>query len=253
MQLITDPLFYAAAVPAAFLVGLGKSGLTQGMGALAVPLLALTQPVPTAAAIMLPLLMAADLMGLKTLARHADWALVRLLLPAALGGIVLGALLFGQLPPAAVATVLGVTTLTFLAIRLFVKQSPDAPKPSRSKGAILGALSGFTSFIAHAGSPPVAFYLMPLRLKPIVYSATVSVLFAAINFSKWLPYAALGLIDTRNMLTSLVLLPVPVLGVWVGVRLLGRVSPLLFTRLLLAGMAVTGTKLLWDGVNGLMR
>ncbi len=251
--LITDPLFYAAAVPGAFLIGLSKSGLASGIGALAVPLLALTQPVPTAAAILLPLLMAADLMGLKTLMRHADWPLVRRLLPAALVGVLVGALLFRQLPAAAVAFVLGLITLTFLAIRLFVKPKGDAPPPSNIKGYVLGGLSGFTSFIAHAGSPPIAFYLMPLKLKPLVYSATVSVLFAAINFSKWLPYAALGLIDTRNMLTSLVLLPIPLLGVWLGVRWVGHVSPVFFTRLLLLGMGITGSKLLWDGVSGLLR
>ena len=89
-MLITDPHFYAVAVPAALLMGLGKSGFASGIGALAVPLMALAVPVPQAAAIMLPLLLAADVMGLAQLVRHCDWRLVRLLLPPGLVGVVAG-------------------------------------------------------------------------------------------------------------------------------------------------------------------
>jgi uncharacterized membrane protein YfcA len=249
--LITDPLFYAVAVPAALLMGLSKSGVAVGIGALAVPLMALAVPVPQAAAIMLPLLMAADAVGLASLLKHVDWGLVRLLLPAGLGGIGLGWLLFGWLSPPAVAAITGALTLVFVAIRVFLPAKADAPPPARWMGRLMAALSGFTSFIAHAGSPPIGFYVLPLKLSPLVFSATMSVFFAAINFSKWLPYALLGLIDATNMLTSLVLLPIPVLGVWVGVRLVRRVSVGLFNRLLLTGMLLTGLKLLWDGVRGL--
>ncbi len=231
-------------------MGLSKAGLA-GFGALAVPLMALMIPVPQAAAIMLPLLMAADVMGLSSLARHADWRLIRLLLPAGLAGIALGWALFGWLSAPAVAAITGVLTLAFVAIRVFLPARADAPPPSRWAGRVLAVLSGFTSFIAHAGSPPIGFYVLPLRLAPLVFSATMSVFFAAINFSKWAPYALLGLIDSTNMLTSLALLPLPVLGVWVGVRLVRRLSMLLFNRLLLAGMLLTGVKLLWDGARGL--
>ena len=63
-----------------------------------------------------------------------------------------------------------------------------------------------------------------------------------------LPYAALGLIDLRNMATSAVLLPLAPLGVWVGVRLVRRIDPTWFYRLAYLGMFLTGGKLLWDGV-----
>ena len=250
-MLISDPMFYALAVPAGLLIGLSKSGVAVGFGALAVPLMALAVPVPQAAAIMLPLLMAADVMGLATLMKHADWRLIRLLLPAGLVGIGLGWALFGGLSAPAVAAITGALTLVFVAIRVLRPAKADAPPPSRWMGRLMAVLSGFTSFVAHAGSPPIGFYVLPLRLSPLVFSATMSVFFAAINFSKWVPYALLGLIDGTNMLTSLVLLPLPLLGVWVGVKLLRHVSVALFNRLLLGGMLLTGLKLLWDGARGL--
>ncbi len=59
-------------------------------------------------------------------------------------------------------------------------------------------------------------------------------------------YAWLGLLDWRNMATSLVLLPVAPIGVWVGVRLARRISQVLFYRFLYVGMFLTAVKLLWD-------
>ena len=247
--MIDDLWFYAAAIPAALLIGLSKSGFATGFGALAVPLLALSVPVPQAAAIMLPLLVASDAVGLAALVRQRDRGLIRLLLPAGLLGVGIGTLLFGVLPARAVAGLVGGLTLAFLAIRVLFPPHADAPPPPRWLGFVLGAVSGFTSFVAHAGSPPIGFYVLPLKLKPIVFAATMSVFFAAVNLSKWVPYAWLGLIDRRNMLTALVLLPAALLGVWIGVRLVKRVSPVLFYRLFHVGMLLTGLKLLWDGLR----
>ena len=68
-----------------------------------------------------------------------------------------------------------------------------------------------------------------------------------INLAKWIPYGLLGLLDLRNMATSLALLPLAPLGVWIGVRMARRISPVLFYRLLYVGMGLTGCKLVWDG------
>ena len=247
--MITDPWFYAAAIPAALLIGLSKSGFASGFGALAVPLLALSVPVPQAAAILLPLLVASDLVGLTALVRQRDQALIRLLLPAGLLGVLVGALLFGVLSAQTVAAVVGALTLAFLATRLVFPPRADAPPPPRWLGFVLGTVSGFTSFVAHAGSPPVAFYVLPLRLPPVVYAGTMAVFFAAVNMAKWVPYAWLGLIDQRNMLTALVLVPVAIAGVGLGVWLVRRISPVYFYRILHVGMGLTGVKLLWDGLR----
>jgi uncharacterized membrane protein YfcA len=245
--LITDPAFYAVAVPAALLVGLGKSGLGGGMGMLAVPLIALAVPVPQAAAIVLPLLTVGDLFGLAALIRERDRALLRVLLPSGLVGIVLGFLLFGVLSSQAMAGFVGAMTLAFLAQRLLFRPGEQTRIPARWVGVLAGLVSGLTSFAAHAGGPPISFYLLPMRLAPTVFAATGAVYFAAINLSKWLPYAWLGLIDWTNMSTSLALAPVAALGVWIGVYLLRRIPTVWFYRLVSLGLLVTGLKLLADG------
>ncbi len=247
--LIHDPWFYAVAIPCVLLMGVSKAGFGAGFGALVVPMMAMTVPVPQAAAIMLPLLAVMDLMGLATFLRERDRALLRLLLPAGLLGTVIGTLSFGVLSAKTVAAIVGAITLAFLAIRLFFPPRADAPPPPRWLGWVLGIVSGFTSFVAHAGGPPVSFYLLPQRLTPVVFTATTTVFFAAVNASKWIPYAWLGLIDERNLLTSAVLAPLAPVGVWVGAKLTRRVRPGLFYALVYLGMFVTGVKLLWDGIR----
>ena len=249
LPLITDPFFYAVAIPAVLLLGVSKSGFGAGFGSLAVPMMALAVSVPQAAAILMPVLLVMDILGMAAFRNDFDRRLLKFLLPFGLLGIVAGTLLFKLLEPRLVAGIVGAFTLLFLAQRLLFPPRPDAAPPPRWVGALLTATSGFTSFIAHAGGPPIAFYLLPLKLPPLVFAASTSVFFAAINLSKWLPYAWLGLIDTRNMLTSLVLLPITPIGVWVGVRFVRRVSPALFYRLFNLGLLLTGVKLLWDGLR----
>ena len=248
LPIITDPFFYAVAVPAVLLLGISKSGFGAGFGSLAVPLMAMAITVPQAAAVLMPVLLLMDLLGVAVFRKDFDKTLLKFLIPFALVGTLMGALLFKLLDAKVVAGLVGAFTLLFLAQRLLFPPKPDSPPPPRWLGALLSITTGFTSFIAHAGGPPISVYVIPLRLSPIKFTATMAFLFFVINLSKWIPYAWLGLLDMRNMSTSLVLLPLAPLGVWVGVRIARRVSQVLFYRLLYGGMFLTGCKLLWDGL-----
>jgi uncharacterized membrane protein YfcA len=246
---ITDPYFYVVTVPAVLLLGVSKSGFGAGFGSLAVPMMALAVSVPQAAAILMPVLLLMDVLGMAAFRKDFDLKLLKFLIPCGLVGIVVGALLFKMLDARVVAGIVGVFTLLFLAQRLLFPPKADSAPPPRWLGAILTATSGFTSFVAHAGGPPVNAYMIPLRLSPIRFTATMAFFFFVINLSKWVPYAWLGLLDWRNLATSLVLLPIAPIGVWVGVRLARRISQVLFYRFLYAGMFLTGVKLLWDAVR----
>ncbi len=228
-------------------MGVSKSGFGSGFGSMAVPMMALAVTVPQAAAIMMPLLFIMDVLGMAAFRRDVDWRLFRFLVPFALLGTLIGTLLFKWMDPRLVAGLVGALTLLFLAQRLLFPPRPDAPPPPRWLGGVLTVISGFTSFIAHAGGPPLNAYLIPLKLKPIVFTATVAFLFFLVNLSKWIPYAWLGLLDMQQMATAVVLMPFAPLGVWVGVFLARRIQPVLFYRLVYAGMMLTGLKLVWDG------
>jgi hypothetical protein len=176
-----------------------------------------------------------------------DWHLLRFLVPCGLIGTVLGYFLFRALNPGVVEVLVGGFTLLFLAQRLLFPPKADSAPPPRWVGAILTATSGFTSFIAHAGGPPITAYVIPLRLSPLLFTSTMAFFFFVINLSKWVPYGMLGLLDMRNMLTSVTLLPLVPLGVWVGISMARRIDADLFYKFVYLGMFLTGLKLLWDG------
>ena len=247
--LITDPYFYAVTIPAVLLLGVSKSGFGAGFGSLAVPLMALAESVPQAAATLMPVLLLMDILGMAAFRKDFDLKLLRFLIPCGLIGTVIGTLLFKLLNTNTVAGIVGFFTLLFLAQRLLFPPKVDSAPPPKWLGAILTATSGFTSFIAHAGGPPISAYVIPLRLSPVKFTATMAFFFFIINLSKWIPYAWLGLLDTRNMATSLVLLPIAPIGVLVGVRLARRINEVLFYRFVYLGMFLTGVKLVYDAVR----
>lgn len=247
MNLIVDPFFYIVAIPAVVLMGLSKSGFGAGFGSLAVPLMALAVSVPEAAAIFMPLLFVMDVATLKAFRRDLDWTLFKMLLPWGLLGILVGTLLFKSLDARTVAGMVGLFAWLFLAQRKLFPPHADAPPPPLWWGRLMAMTSGFTSFVSHSGGPPMNAYVIPLKLPPMVFTGTMAAFFFLINLSKWLPYAWLGLLDGRNLSTSLVLMPFAWLGVWLGVKVARRISMVWFYRLVDGGMFLTGAKLIWDG------
>ena len=131
--LITDPHFYAVAIPAVLLMGVSKSGFGAGFGSLAVPLMALAVSVPQSVAIFMPILFLMDILGMAAFRKDFDLQLLKFLVPCGLVGIVFGALLFKLLPAHIVAGIVGIFTLLFLAQRLLFPPKADSAPPPRWK------------------------------------------------------------------------------------------------------------------------
>lgn len=252
--MLTQPSFYATAIPAVILLGLSKGGFA-GLGALGMPLMALTIPPVQAAAITLPILIVQDAFSVWVYRRAWDRTNLRILLPGAIAGILAAYLLAARVPDAAVALVLGVISIAF-ALRRFLarassRNAPPAP-PSRPAGWFWGAIAGFTSMIAHAGGPPFQIYLIPQRLPRDLFVGTGVVFFALVNLIKVPPYFALGQFSRENLLTSAVLFPLAILSTYAGVWLVRRVSGERFYDIVYVLLLLLGTKLVWDGVEWLL-
>ncbi|MFZ6761161.1 sulfite exporter TauE/SafE family protein [Roseomonas sp. KE0001] len=249
--LVTDPWFYALAVPALLITGISKGGFASGGGNLSVPAMALLIPAPQAAAISLPVLCAMDLAGLRAWWGRWSWREMRAIIPGGLLGILLGTLAFGAMSDRHVKLMVGVISLVFLARSLWLaRRGPPPPsRPNAWKGGFWSTISGFTSTIAHAGGPPLAVYLYPLRLDRGTLAATTVVFFGVMNYVKLVPYAALGQLGLSNLLTSLVLLPLAPAGIRLGVWLHGRISDRAFYRSIHLLLALTGVKLVADGLG----
>jgi uncharacterized membrane protein YfcA len=251
-MLITDPLFYAAAIPALLITGISKAGFGSGLGILAVPLIALTVPASQAAAIMLPILCIMDLAALW--AYRGQWSRenMKIMLPGGVAGIVLGALTFRYVSEAGLKLMLGTVAIGFLLQRWLSKAAAaEKAEPAQCKGYFWSALSGYTSTLAHAGGPPLSIYLLPQKMDKALLVGTTVVFFTVMNYVKLVPYTLLGLFDSRNLATSAGLVPLGVLGIFCGVWLRKRIPEVLFYRLCYAFLFVTGGKLLYDGITRL--
>lgn len=92
MTLPGDPLFYLLAAIAVTLVGLGKGGFS-GLGSAAMPVMTLAIDPISGAAILLPLFIVQDVVGVWSFRRSIDWGLLGWTLPGCALGIFLGWLL----------------------------------------------------------------------------------------------------------------------------------------------------------------
>jgi uncharacterized protein len=254
--MITDPLFYAVAIPAVILVGLGKGGF-RGIGMLSLPLMALAISPVRAAAIMLPILIVQDNVAIWAYRRAWDGRNLAILLPSATVGVLLGYLLAEYVSDAGVATAVGLLSVAFAGERLISERrsaAPPKPKPAGvAAGWFWGIVSGFTSMIANAGGTTFQIYLMPQRLPRDVFVGTGCIFFAILNWIKVPPFIALGQFTAENLLTSLVLFPLAIASTWAGVILVRRVSAERFYTLTYVLLLLVGAKLLWDGVGELVQ
>lgn len=250
MLMLLDPFFYIMAIPAVLIVGISKGGFGGGLGVVAVPILTLAIDPVLAAAIMLPILCTMDLLAVKAFWKKWDWELFKHLIPSAVIGIIVGTISFHSLDGEVIKLIVGLMALGF-TLQHWLKLSTSAKKPSKVMGAFWSGLSGFASFVAHAGGPPISFYLLPLKLEKSVYLGTSVLFFTSINYLKLIPYFFLGQLSIGNITTSLVLLPIAFIGVYVGVFLHKRISQELFFKLAYLFLFLTGLKLVWDGVRAL--
>ncbi len=250
--MIADPLFYAVAIPAVLLFGIAKGGFGGGLGVAAVPLMALVMSPVQAAAILLPILCLMDLLTLWAYRGRWVWPELRVLLPASLVGIAVGTVMFGYMSPEVVKLIIGIVAILFTAHHWLRKQlATTHGHVPRAYGWLGGSVAGFTSFISHAGGPPITMYLLRRPLDRTDFIATTAVFFAVVNYVKLVPYAWLEQLSTENLTYSLLLAPFAPVGVAAGVWLHRRVSDRFFFAVAYLLLFVVGLKLVRDGIVGL--
>jgi uncharacterized membrane protein YfcA len=245
-----DPHFYLFAIPAVLLIGLAKGGFT-GFGALGMPLMALAMDPVQGAAILLPILIAQDAVGVAAFRKSWDGHVLVVMLPSAVVGVVLGWRFAASVSSAEILATVGAISILFGAYRLWIERGGRIAASSNSPtwvGWLFGVATGFTSQIAHAGGPPFQMWVMPRRLPRDVLVGTSAIFFAALNWIKVPAYVALGQFTRPNALATLVLLPFAILASLAGVKLVRKVPAERFYTIIYVLMVVAGAKLLWDGI-----
>ena len=250
--MLTDLNFYAVALPAVALYGLSKGGLS-GVSLLAMPLMALFLSPLQAAAILLPVLLVQDAVTVYTFRHNWDRETLVRMLPGAMLGIGFGALTAALVTPAQIRLAVGLLAIGFCLNAWFgSKPAAGTPLPHNWLRSIgWAAVSGYLSFVIHAGGVPYNLYTLPRISSRELFVGTSSVFFALINAFKIIPYWGLGQLTETNLQLSVVLLPVAVLANLGGIWLVRRIPTTYFYRAIHGLTFCVGLKLVIDGLSAI--
>lgn len=244
-EIFTLPAFWALAIVGVFLTGISKSGFAGGAGVVAVPLLALIIPPTDAVVLVLPLLLLMDVQTISHHRRHLAFKELRIIVPAALLGVILGTYVLQDLPDGPLQLLLGILCLLFAATQFW---HPQLQLSSRA-GWLLGGFAGISSTLIHAGGPPLNIYLATRKLPRRIWISTAAVFFAAINFAKVFAYAAIDLWQSSLLLITFALVPVAIAGIFAGHRIQAVISEAAFVRIVMICLGVSGLLLIFKSFS----
>nr|WP_321507278.1 sulfite exporter TauE/SafE family protein [uncultured Celeribacter sp.] len=249
--MVLDLHFFLFAVPAVVFAGLSKGGFGSAAAFAATPFLALILEPGQAVGLMLPLLMVMDVTAVKVFWRKWDLRIAGTLILGALPGIVVGALVYGVAKPAVFKFLIGAVALGFVLWQSGKAMGWIRP-PKREIGLIgglfWGGVTGFTSFISHAGGPPAAVYMLSQRMDKTTYQATSVLVFWAVNAIKVIPYSMVGIFTPESLKADLFLIPAAVVGVLLGAWAHHKLSDKVFFALAYIFLTLTGAKLIWEAL-----
>lgn len=242
------PLAWGICVFAILITGISKSAFGGALGGIGVPMMAMFMAPRLVVAVLLPILCVMDAFGVR--AYWKKWSLeeLKLILPAGLVGIVIGALAMGLLSDRYIKGMIGIIAISFMLDRIFqLRQRLHWQQlPGKYFARVCALVSGVTSTVAHAGGPPILVYLMARNLTKQMFVATTAVFFTVLNAGKLLPYAAMGFFTLDSWKIALSLAVFAPLGVWLGLYVLRIIPERYFFSLATALLGISGIKLLYD-------
>ena len=240
-------LFFAVAGAAAFFVGASKGGLPM-VGVLGVPLLALVMPPVAAAALLLPVYIVSDMVGLWAYRKEYSPRNLAILIPAMVFGVGLGWATARITEEWMVTLLVGVIGL-YYCITVVFRNTRAPPRPADiPRGVFWGMIAGFTSFVSHTGGPPYQAYVLPQKLPKMMFAGTSTIVFAVINLVKLVPYWALGQFNPGNLEVAAMLSPVAVAGALIGYKLTAVIPETLFYRIVEAALFLISLKLIYEAL-----
>lgn len=248
-----EHIFYVVMALAVCILGLSKGGFA-GIGAISTPLIAAFSDPATAVGLMLPIMLIQDPVSVFMYRGSFEWRILARMVPGALAGVILAYLFAATVPIWGMTLTLGIISITFslwqlIRIRLRLPSKVFSPRIDQIFGYLAGAGAGFSSTIAHAGTPPFQIYVLPKRLPRETYVGTSVLFFFCVNLMKLPAFAALNLVTTHSLIISLAFVPIAVISSWVGVLLVRRIALdrfVIASNLILLGI---GIWLLVEGLN----
>jgi uncharacterized membrane protein YfcA len=223
-------------------VGFLKTSIAGGVGLLLTPTLSLLLPAPVVLALIAPLMNLSDPLALRLYWRRWDARQLRLLAPSACVGVAVGAWGLSRLSEPGLRRTIGLVALA-LALAQLALRGEGRPlfgeRPHWAVGAVAGVITGLASVVAHSGGLVVGLYLLGTGLSTAGVVATATALYALTNAVKLIGYWQIGFLGWPVLAADLLVLPLLLVGAWLGYRV-NRVLPRRAFELALIAIALAG-------------
>ncbi|MFZ5973314.1 MAG: sulfite exporter TauE/SafE family protein [Bacteroidota bacterium] len=213
-------LFYVVAL----LIGMAKTGV-HGAGMAAVPLLAAVFGGRLSSGVLLPLLVLADVLGVRYYHAHASWKDLKVLFPWAALGVVGGAVAGAYINDQSFKAIMAVIILVSIGIMVWMQRGKREEVPqNKTFAAATGIAGGFTSMVGNLAGSVMAVYLLAMRLPKNAYIGTTAWFFLVTNWFK-VPFHVFvwHTITFNTFLLALTGLPAIALGAWLGIVIVKRI------------------------------
>ncbi len=226
-------------ISVALLIGMAKTGVF-GTGMLAVPLLANVFGGQRSSGILLPILVMADVLAVWYYHRHASWQHLKVLFPWAAAGVILGTVtgnyINDHIFKMMMATIIGISVVIMLWLEKL--GHPDKIPRHQSFAITTGVAGGFTSMVGNLAGSVMNVYLLSMKLPKNGFIGTTAWFFLMLNWFK-VPFHVLvwHTITWNVILLDLITLPVIVLGAYIGIITVKKLSDTMY-RWFIIGMTM---------------
>lgn len=231
---------------AVFLLGFSKSGI-KGIGIIIVVILAFVFGEKASTGILLPLLVCADILAVIYYNRHAQWSIIKKLIPWMIIGVLVGVWIGDEISEIVFKRLMAIIILVSVLIMFYSETRKSTKVPTNKWFArTTGFLAGFTTMIGNLAGPISNIYFLAMRFPKNEFIGTAAWLFFIINLFK-LPFHFLvwKTITVETLVLNSVLIPVVAVGFFIGVKIVKLISNRNYRKFILIVTAVGGVVLLF--------
>jgi uncharacterized membrane protein YfcA len=221
------PGFLVLFLLVAVLLGMAKAGLS-GLGLAIIPVMALIFGAKESTGVILPMLIAADIMAVTYWHRHAVWKHILKILPWVAIGIGIALFVGNSINDnqfrIVMLSVVWIMLILMIVNDLWKKESEVIPH-NMIFGSGMGLAGGFATMIGNSAGPVFTLYFLAMRLPKKEFIGTSAWLYLIMNTGK-LPLQAIVWknISLASLIPGLISIPFIALGIFLGIKIVNLFS-----------------------------
>ena len=231
---------------AVFLLGLSKSGI-KGIGIIIVVILAFVFGEKASTGVLLPMLVCADIFAVIYYNRHAQWHIIKKLIPWMIVGVLVGVWVGNDISSLVFKRLMAIIIIGSVALMFYTENKKSNSVPTnKAFGVTAGFLAGFTTMIGNLAGPVSNIYFMAMRFPKNEFIGTAAWLFFIINVFK-LPFHIFvwKTITLETLVLNSVLIPAVIIGFFLGAYIVKLISNVNYRRFILFVTALGGVIMLF--------